>query len=182
MVAEAEIVEVRNPQWGKWGGRVVANVLIDGESLAVALVQSLHGRWYGGGAREDWCHRAATGATAGAGDDLADFVDGLLARADRRESAAEPAGPGELQAEMERHVLDPCLAVSIESGAVGAGVVDGTDRAGAVATLKRIARPEVARLESLARPLVGGRPQPIRQKLYDFLRAVCIADFAGGAS
>ena len=60
-VAEAEIVEVRNPQWGKWGGRVVADVLIDGESLAVALVQSLHGRWCGGGARADWCHRTATG-------------------------------------------------------------------------------------------------------------------------
>ena len=87
-------------------------------------------------------------------------------------AALGTAAPGELQAKMERHVLDPCLAVSIESGAVGVGLVDGMDRAGAVATLKRIARPEVARMESLARPLVGGRPQPIGQNVWGLNRIV----------
>ena len=64
-IAEAEIVEVRNPQWGKWGGRVVADVLIDDELLAVALVQSLHGRWYGSSTRADWCPRTAIGGVTG---------------------------------------------------------------------------------------------------------------------
>ena len=72
-IAEAEIVEVRNPQWGKWGGRVVADVLIDDESLAVALVQSLHGRWYGSGTRADCC--SARGLCADRRDKLLKLLD-----------------------------------------------------------------------------------------------------------
>lgn len=140
----AETVVVRDPEWGKWGGRVVADVVLDDDySLADWVV-------IGG---VNWCH--------GAG-----FAD----------------GPPDLQAEMERHVLDPCLAASVRNGAVPAGLVDGMEEAGAVATLKRVASAQVARLAPLVRPLMAGRPWPLRQRFYEVIRDICIADYGGGAT
>ena len=36
---------------GEWGGRVVADLVIDGESLVAMLIDAGHGRAYDGGRR-----------------------------------------------------------------------------------------------------------------------------------
>ena len=54
-VAGAGNVLVRDPAWGKWGGRVVADLILDGMPLSAALLDAGHGRPYDGGKRESWC-------------------------------------------------------------------------------------------------------------------------------
>ena len=54
-IAEAGRVPVRNPQWGKWGGRVVACLILDGRSLSETLIAAGHGRAYARGKRRGWC-------------------------------------------------------------------------------------------------------------------------------
>ena len=45
---------VRN---GKFAGRVLGNVFVDGNSLADALLASGHARLYDGGKRQPWCQK-----------------------------------------------------------------------------------------------------------------------------
>ena len=54
-VARARVVAIRNPKWGRYGGRVVADVDIDGRSLAALLIANGLGRPYDGGRRKGWC-------------------------------------------------------------------------------------------------------------------------------
>ena len=54
-IAGAGSVLVRDPAWGKWGGRVVADLILDGSSLSSALLETGHGRPYDGGKRRGWC-------------------------------------------------------------------------------------------------------------------------------
>ena len=54
-IADADIVIVRDPSWGKWGGRVVAALILDGEPLSRRLIEAGHGRPYAGGKRAGWC-------------------------------------------------------------------------------------------------------------------------------
>ncbi len=58
-VAGAGSILVRDPAWGKWGGRVIADLILDGRSLSAALLETGHGRAYGGGRRGSWCPKAA---------------------------------------------------------------------------------------------------------------------------
>ena len=37
-IADARRVWVRDPEWGKWGGRVLADLILDGRSLAAMLL------------------------------------------------------------------------------------------------------------------------------------------------
>ena len=39
----ATVILVRDPELGKWGGRVVADLLLDGRSLSEVLIASGHG-------------------------------------------------------------------------------------------------------------------------------------------
>ena len=55
-VAEAQLILVRDPKWGKWGGRVVADLMLDGSSLSEELIAAGHGRPYSGGRRGSWCN------------------------------------------------------------------------------------------------------------------------------
>ena len=57
-VAGASTIVVRNLEWGKWGGRVVADLVLDGHSLSESLIAAGHGRAYDGGKRGSWCARA----------------------------------------------------------------------------------------------------------------------------
>ena len=57
-VAEASTIVVRNLEWGKWGGRVVADLVLDGHSLSESLIAAGHGRAYDGGKRGSWCTQA----------------------------------------------------------------------------------------------------------------------------
>ena len=54
-IADAEHVMVRDPRWGKYGGRVVADLMLDGRSLAEVLIAAGHGRAHEGGRRGSWC-------------------------------------------------------------------------------------------------------------------------------
>ena len=54
-IAGAQHVQVRDPEWGKWGGRVVADLILDGRSLSEELIAAGHGRLYDGGRRGSWC-------------------------------------------------------------------------------------------------------------------------------
>ena len=48
-------VTFRNLAWGTWAGRVLADVFVDGRSLADRLIIEGHGRAYDGGRRVPWC-------------------------------------------------------------------------------------------------------------------------------
>ena len=54
-VADASRIVVRDPEWGKWGGRVVADLVLDNRSLSASLIAAGHGRAYDGGRRGSWC-------------------------------------------------------------------------------------------------------------------------------
>ncbi len=50
-----EQVQIANVRHGKYAGRVVADVLVDGEKLSDMLIDEKLGRPYHGGPRESWC-------------------------------------------------------------------------------------------------------------------------------
>lgn len=54
-VANAGSIVVRDPSWGKYGGRVIANLVLDGRTLSAMLIEEGHGRAYAGGKRTGWC-------------------------------------------------------------------------------------------------------------------------------
>ena len=54
-LAVASAVVVRDPSWSKWGGRVVADLVLDGRTLSSLLIEADHGRAYDGGRRSSWC-------------------------------------------------------------------------------------------------------------------------------
>ena len=59
-VAGASTIVVRDLEWGKWGGRVIADLVLDGHSLSQSLIAAGHGRAYDGGKRGSWCTQAQT--------------------------------------------------------------------------------------------------------------------------
>ncbi len=54
-IENAERVEFCEPLWGKYAGRVVARVVVDGEDLAEELIIAGLAHAYDGGQREGWC-------------------------------------------------------------------------------------------------------------------------------
>ncbi|MDE0718074.1 MAG: thermonuclease family protein [Rhodospirillaceae bacterium] len=48
-------IVVRDPKWGKYGGRVIADLVLDGKSLSALLIDAGHGRPYRHGKRQNWC-------------------------------------------------------------------------------------------------------------------------------
>ncbi|WP_417814109.1 thermonuclease family protein [Thalassospira alkalitolerans] len=48
-------VEICRPTWGKYGGRIIADVTADGRNLAQDLIVRGLGRVYNGGVRKGWC-------------------------------------------------------------------------------------------------------------------------------
>lgn len=55
LLAAAGQVRFCNPKWGKYAGRVLADVKIDGADLAGMLIEKGFGRAYHGERREGWC-------------------------------------------------------------------------------------------------------------------------------
>jgi len=54
-IDQANEVFVRNPKWGKYGGRVIADLVLDGKTLSDLLINAGHGRPYRHGKRQNWC-------------------------------------------------------------------------------------------------------------------------------
>lgn len=55
LLEDAESVRFCQPKWGKYAGRVLADVEIDGENLTGLLIERGFGRPYDGGPRQGWC-------------------------------------------------------------------------------------------------------------------------------
>ena len=51
----ADKVEIVNPTFGSFAGRVIADVLVDGESFADLMLRTGLALPYNGGRRPDWC-------------------------------------------------------------------------------------------------------------------------------
>ena len=54
-IKKAGRIAVRSPAWGSFGGRVIADLMLDGQSLSAMLIAAGHGRVYRHGRRENWC-------------------------------------------------------------------------------------------------------------------------------
>jgi micrococcal nuclease len=55
LVANAKTTQISIYQWDKFGGRVLGDVLIDGQSLTKLLIDKGYAREYYGDAKESWC-------------------------------------------------------------------------------------------------------------------------------
>jgi endonuclease YncB( thermonuclease family) len=55
LVLRSGTVIFRDPEWDKFGGRVLATVLINGQDLAKLLIGAGKGKSYDGGERAGWC-------------------------------------------------------------------------------------------------------------------------------
>lgn len=54
-IANGKKIQIAISDWDKFGGRVLGDVLIDGKSLRVLLIQNGYAREYYGLAKESWC-------------------------------------------------------------------------------------------------------------------------------
>jgi endonuclease YncB( thermonuclease family) len=55
VIANAKKIEVVLMNWDKYGGRVLGDVLIDGQSLRYLLIANGYAREYYGTAKQTWC-------------------------------------------------------------------------------------------------------------------------------
>lgn len=55
LLAQARRIELHDIELDKYGGRVLARVVADGQDMAVALVSEGHARPYAGDTRKGWC-------------------------------------------------------------------------------------------------------------------------------
>jgi len=56
MVSQATSRQVILMDWDKYGGRVLGDVLLDGQSLRMSLIQNGYAREYYGEAKQSWCN------------------------------------------------------------------------------------------------------------------------------
>ena len=55
MFRDAETIEFANLDWDKYGGRVLADVYIDGKSYRDEIINTGLARPYDGGTKQEWC-------------------------------------------------------------------------------------------------------------------------------
>ena len=55
-IAEAKVLQIELVEWDKYGGRVLGDVIIDGQRLSQLLIQNGHARPYFGEAKQSWCN------------------------------------------------------------------------------------------------------------------------------
>ena len=55
LVANAKTTQVAIYEWDKFGGRVLGDVIIDGNSLTKMLIENGYAREYYGQAKQSWC-------------------------------------------------------------------------------------------------------------------------------
>jgi endonuclease YncB( thermonuclease family) len=55
-IANAKRVQVELKEWDKFGGRVLGDVIIDGQKLSALLIQNNLARPYHGEAKQSWCN------------------------------------------------------------------------------------------------------------------------------
>ena len=173
----AGTIVVRDPDWGRWGGRVVAEVLLDGIPLSAMLRANEHAREMTGGRRPDWCATLApVDAAATDGGSVRERVDALLAGMDREEEApAAPAAPADLRAEIERRVLDPCLRAGIRA----AGLDRTLKEDAALRMMKRELAAQLRAVSDGVAALAAGQTRAARAGIYATNLALCIDELTG---
>ena len=182
----ATVAVVRDPEWGKWGGRVVADIVLDGDfSLAEGLKASgLFHDTDSGRPAFDWCTMTATGPAAGdgadgdGGEDLGDFVDELLSDMDREEAATATAhapadGAVDYHGEIERHLIDPCIEFALDAGMASPAERAALSDDGLARAVKARAAPMLAQFAAIMRPYVPHREWAFRAKVYDVYLEIC---------
>lgn len=55
-IASAKKIEVAIANWDKFGGRVLGDVIMDGQSLRSLLIKNGYAREYYGEAKQSWCN------------------------------------------------------------------------------------------------------------------------------
>lgn len=55
MIANGKKFQVVLMSWDKYGGRVLGDVIVDGQSLRKALIEQGYAREYYGDKKESWC-------------------------------------------------------------------------------------------------------------------------------
>jgi endonuclease YncB( thermonuclease family) len=55
LVANAKTTQINLYEWDKFGGRVLGDVIIDGNSLTAMLIEKGYAREYYGDAKKSWC-------------------------------------------------------------------------------------------------------------------------------
>ena len=55
LIAEGKVIKVAIYKWDKFGGRVLGDIIIDGKSLRMALIDNGYAREYFGDKKESWC-------------------------------------------------------------------------------------------------------------------------------
>ena len=55
-IASAKKIEVAIANWDKFGGRVLGDVILDGQSLRALLIKNGYAREYYGEAKQSWCN------------------------------------------------------------------------------------------------------------------------------
>jgi micrococcal nuclease len=54
-IAEAKKIQIEIKDWDKFGGRVLGDVILDGQSLSKMLIDNKLARPYNGEAKKSWC-------------------------------------------------------------------------------------------------------------------------------
>jgi endonuclease YncB( thermonuclease family) len=55
-IASAKKIEVAIANWDKFGGRVLGDIIVDGQSLRALLIKNGYAREYYGEAKTSWCN------------------------------------------------------------------------------------------------------------------------------
>lgn len=55
-IASAKKIEVAIANWDKFGGRVLGDIIMDGQSLRSLLIKNGYAREYYGEAKQSWCN------------------------------------------------------------------------------------------------------------------------------
>ncbi len=55
LIKNADTIQVAIYKWDKFGGRVLGDIIIDGKSLRMALIDKGYAREYYGDKKESWC-------------------------------------------------------------------------------------------------------------------------------
>lgn len=55
-VANAKKLQIEIKEWDKFGGRVLGDVIVDGQKLSALLIQNKLARPYHGEAKQSWCN------------------------------------------------------------------------------------------------------------------------------
>lgn len=56
LIASAKVMQVAIMDWDKYGGRVLGDIIIDGQSLRALLISKGYAREYYGEAKQSWCN------------------------------------------------------------------------------------------------------------------------------